>query len=411
MGALAGALAEPPPPGRRLLLVVDQLEEVFAQAPADERDRFLAELARLRRASDHRLLLTMRDDYFYDLRGSSLWPLTEGERLELDPLPDEALGEAVTGPAAKMDVSVEPALVERLLRDAGSEPGMLPALQETMVQLWGKGSRRLLTLDAYRRLGTDSRNGLATALATAADGAYSELSPARRELARRMLLRLVQVGEGRHDTRRQQPWALRSAGDRRRSTPPFAPHPPPPADRSGGEEGSGQDNAGSTCQRGMTRLANLARWSRAEAAVRDQWPTTPGVGRHRAHRTPLPGGRSERGRWAERHPGSSTMSSRSSARERRHDDERPGTASRWPAEGADRRLLVGRRPLCAVVLAGLTTCWTPARPRAREQGRSPTPLPWPPATEGRPPSPTSILLSLPPSKIAPPPRPGGLQTR
>ncbi|HEX7148683.1 MAG TPA: TIR domain-containing protein, partial [Actinomycetota bacterium] len=167
MGALAGVLAEPPPPGRRLLLVVDQLEEVFAQAPADERDRFLAELARLRRASDHRLLLTMRDDYFYDLRGSSLWPLTEGERLELDPLPDEALGEAVTGPAAKMDVSVEPALVERLLRDAGSEPGMLPALQETMVQLWGKGSRRLLTLDAYRRLGTDSRNGLATALATA----------------------------------------------------------------------------------------------------------------------------------------------------------------------------------------------------------------------------------------------------
>jgi hypothetical protein len=74
MGALAGELAEPPPPGRRLLLVVDQLEELFAQAPAGERDRFLAELVRLRKAPATTLLLTMRADFYPDLMGSPLWP-------------------------------------------------------------------------------------------------------------------------------------------------------------------------------------------------------------------------------------------------------------------------------------------------------------------------------------------------
>ena len=214
MGALAGALAEPPPPGRRLLLVVDQLEEVFAQAPARERDRFLAELARVREASEHRLLLTMRADFYGDLMGSALWPLTEAERLELAPLRDERLREAITGPAATVGVYVEPALVERLLTDAAAEPGVLPLLQETMALLWEQRSRRLLTLEAYRRLGGDGRSGLATALATTADAAYASLSPARRAIARPMLLRLVQLGEGRDDTRRQQPVAaLRSAGD------------------------------------------------------------------------------------------------------------------------------------------------------------------------------------------------------
>ena len=168
----------------------------------------------MREASEHRLLLTMRADFYGDLMGSALWPLTEAERLELAPLRDERLREAITGPAATVGVYVEPALVERLLTDAAAEPGVLPLLQETMALLWEQRSRRLLTLEAYRRLGGDGRSGLATALATTADAAYASLSPARRAIARPMLLRLVQLGEGRDDTRRQQPvGALRSAGD------------------------------------------------------------------------------------------------------------------------------------------------------------------------------------------------------
>jgi WD40 repeat protein len=212
--ALAEALAARPAPTERLLLVVDQLEELFAQAPAAERDRFLAELVRLRQAPDCTLLLTLRADFYPDLMASDLWPLAEGERLELGPLRDQALRDAIAEPAAAVGVYVERALVERLLTDAAHEPGVLPLLQETMALLWEHRARRLLTLEAYRRLGGDGPGGLATALVTRADAAFAELGPERQAIARRILLRLVQLGEGRDDTRRQQPVAaLRAVAD------------------------------------------------------------------------------------------------------------------------------------------------------------------------------------------------------
>ena len=52
------------------------------------------------------------------------------------------------------------------------------------------------------------------ALATRADAALASLSPAQRAIARRIFVRLVQLGEGRQDTRRPQPVsALRVPGE------------------------------------------------------------------------------------------------------------------------------------------------------------------------------------------------------
>ena len=75
-------------------------------------------------------------------------------------------------------------------------------------------TRRLLTVSAYEDLGGQGRSGLAAALATRADAALASLSPAQRAIARRIFLRLVQLGEGRQDTRRPQAvGALRAPGD------------------------------------------------------------------------------------------------------------------------------------------------------------------------------------------------------
>jgi hypothetical protein len=55
---------------------------------------------------------------------------------------------------------------------------------------------------------------LQVAIARHADAVLAELPPGQQAIARRILLRLVQFGEGRADTRRQQPVAaLRTAGD------------------------------------------------------------------------------------------------------------------------------------------------------------------------------------------------------
>ncbi len=209
----ADALAE------RLLLFFDQAETIFLLRSKQERALFLALLDRLRRVDRCVVLLAMRADFYADLMTSVLWPLDRGERIEIAPLRSAALREAITRPAAGAGVYLEPVLAERLLRDAGEEPGALSLAQETMVLLWERRTRRLLTVSAYEDLGGQDpagrgRSGLAAALAIRADATLAGLSPAQRAIARRIFVRLVQLGEGRQDTRRPQPiGALRAAGD------------------------------------------------------------------------------------------------------------------------------------------------------------------------------------------------------
>lgn len=192
------------PGARRLLLFFDQAEAIFLLPPKDERALFLALLDRLRRVDKCVVLLAMRADFYADLMTSILWPVGRGERVEIAPLRSAALREAITRPAAGAGVYLEPVLIERLLRDAGEEPGALPLVQETMVLLWERMTRRLLTVSAYEDVGGQDRSGLAAALATRADAALASLSAVQRAIARRILLRLVQLGEGRQDTRRPQ---------------------------------------------------------------------------------------------------------------------------------------------------------------------------------------------------------------
>jgi WD40 repeat protein len=126
------------------------------------------------------------------------------------------LRQAIIRPAEDKDIGVcvETALVERLVADAAGEPGSLPLLQETLVLLWERLERRFLPLRAYAALGDTGRTGLQVALARRADAALSSLTTDQQALARRIFLRLIQFGEGRVDTRRQQiVTALRAAGD------------------------------------------------------------------------------------------------------------------------------------------------------------------------------------------------------
>ena len=101
----------------------------------------------------------------------------------------------------------EPELVERLLSDAASEPGILPLLQEALAQLWERRRLRLVISSDYQALGDADRSGLAVAISRHAEATLHALTPRQRAIARRILLRLISFGEGRADTRRQQPRA------------------------------------------------------------------------------------------------------------------------------------------------------------------------------------------------------------
>jgi hypothetical protein len=197
----------------RVLLIVDQAEAVFTQAPAAEREAFLAAVSALRTGPRSCLLLLLRADFFGELMTSRLWPLGAPERFELATLARPGLRQAIVRPAAAMGVHVEPVLLERLLHDCAQEPGALPLLQETMVLLWRRRARRLLTLAAYEDIAGSHGSILSKALVLHADAALGSLSTGDQVIAERVLLRMVQLGEGRAHTRRQQPLStLRRSG-------------------------------------------------------------------------------------------------------------------------------------------------------------------------------------------------------
>jgi hypothetical protein len=212
-------------PARRLLLVVDQFEEIFTQVhqgetgsdtPQTRRERqteFIKALKQLSVLSTCAVVITVRADFYPDLMDSELWPLG-GERLEITSLQGEELRAAIVKPAATVGVRIEEGLVERLVADAADQPGTLPLLQETLLLLWGRLNGHTLTLASYEQLGRDGRSGLAVALVFKANDAMSRLNPDQQAIARRTFLRLIQFGEGRPDTRRQQALsALRSMED------------------------------------------------------------------------------------------------------------------------------------------------------------------------------------------------------
>jgi WD40 repeat protein len=225
-GALEGEMTEPVAalghllerytPATALLLIIDQLEELFVIASDGQRRDFLAAVRALRADPRCILVFTLRADFYGAFLASSLWTDNEGRisRIDLRPLGSDSLRVAIERPARDVGVYVEPQLMARLLDDAAREPGALPLLQETLFQLWGKRRHHLLALADYRALSNSARTGMAFAVEKHADFVLGRLTLEQKTTAFRILLRLVNFGEGRADTRRQQPRdALRSESE------------------------------------------------------------------------------------------------------------------------------------------------------------------------------------------------------
>ena len=210
------------PTARRLLLIVDQYEELFTVSTGDVTlfQRALLDLVQHQYAS---VLLTIRADFYPDLMSSLLWPEIREHRFEIPPLNEESMSQAIRKPAEKVGVYVEAALIERLVSDARDEPGVMPFVQETMILLWDKIVRRFLPLSAYEALvlprtvygnrNAEEITGLEAAITLHAEAVLSRLDQARQAIARRIFIRLVHFGEGRPNTRRQQPQAALLGGN------------------------------------------------------------------------------------------------------------------------------------------------------------------------------------------------------
>ena len=187
----------------RLVLVVDQFEEVFTACPdAAERDRFAALLIRAAGIPGGRALvvLVLRADFYgrcAELPG--LGAVIDSANVLLGPMGEAAMRSAIEGPAGRADAVLEPGLVDALVTDVAGEPGGLPLLSHALFETWERRNGRTLTLAGYRDAG-----GARGAIARTAEQLYSErLDPGQRSLARELFLALTELGEGTEDTRRR----------------------------------------------------------------------------------------------------------------------------------------------------------------------------------------------------------------
>lgn len=186
--------------GRRLLVVVDQCEELVTMArAATARDGVMTLLAQLLDAHPQQVsvVLTLRTDFEPQFDRSAMAPRWKDARYVVPPMSRADLKAVVDQPASARVLYFDPpALVETLLDDVTNTPGGLPllsfALSEMYVRYVGRqSSDRALTRDDYDALG-----GVVGALRSRADAEYDALDDAHRESMQRLMLRMVAGGTG-----------------------------------------------------------------------------------------------------------------------------------------------------------------------------------------------------------------------
>jgi WD40 repeat protein len=190
------------PEEERVLLVVDQFEEIFTLCHDEgQRRAFIVNIlhAGLNPGGRVVVVITMRADFYPKV---SLYPELAQAVSANDflawPMEEWALAQSIEEPAREVGLELEEGLTDQVLSDLREAPGALPLMEHALLELWERRRGTLLTLEAYRQIG-----GVEGALARRADEVYASLSPEEQSLARQALLRLTQPGEGTEDTRRR----------------------------------------------------------------------------------------------------------------------------------------------------------------------------------------------------------------
>ncbi|UBU10514.1 caspase, EACC1-associated type [Nonomuraea gerenzanensis] len=192
-------------PGRAVL-IVDQFEEVFT-ACRDERERetFIRALAAAcgepAGTAPVVVVLGVRADFFGHCSAHPELLTALEHPLVVGPMAPVHLREVIEGPARLTGLQIEDGLVELLLEELGTAGGsVLPLLSHALLATWQHREGDRLTLVGYRATG-----GISRSLAKTADSTLEHLDLRGRQAARRLLPRLVRLGDGTEDTRRRVP--------------------------------------------------------------------------------------------------------------------------------------------------------------------------------------------------------------
>ncbi|MGW4799041.1 NACHT and WD repeat domain-containing protein, partial [Nonomuraea sp. NPDC004297] len=210
--ALSETLPDAPAEGRepddRVLLVVDQFEELFTLVSDEqERQEFVAALHALTEGPRGAgVIIGVRADYWERCAAYPQFAeaIQDGQAI-VEPMTEPDLRLAITGPAATAGLTIEPGLVETILDElrAGRAPGerfqagALPLLSQALRNTWDRRADGTLTLRGYEESGR-----VRDSVRRTADEVLDRLPPEDRKAALRIFRRLTLITAGGQVARR-----------------------------------------------------------------------------------------------------------------------------------------------------------------------------------------------------------------
>ncbi|MGZ3143501.1 nSTAND1 domain-containing NTPase [Lentzea chajnantorensis] len=160
-----------------LVLLVDDFEKAF------EATGFVTALL-----SCPRVVVAVRSDFRRRCHAHpGLARVLPGNEVLIEPMTAEELRRAVTEPAGQLGVSVETALVARLVADVAAQPA-LPFVSQALIETWRRKRGMTLSLAGYEESG-----GIEHVMAQAAETFFSALDEADQRAVRTVFLRLVSM--------------------------------------------------------------------------------------------------------------------------------------------------------------------------------------------------------------------------
>jgi hypothetical protein len=202
-GAVKGVEAD----GSDQVLVLDQFEELAARDPRLAREQ-LEGIVRLTGSGSVRAVLTVRLATLENLLTPALAEVLDAGTVHVTPLDRANLRETILRPAERAPgLDFEPGLVDRILDDAGAEPGQLPLVESLLRDLWQRREGGRLTWRGYAEAG-----GVVGALAQHAERVVAELAeshadPDFHDRLRRLFTQLAAPDGGGRFVRRPVPSA------------------------------------------------------------------------------------------------------------------------------------------------------------------------------------------------------------
>jgi hypothetical protein len=211
-GPPAPAPRRPGQPGPRLLLVVDQFEQIFTQCRDEgERKAFIAALHAAAttpqgpgQAPAALVILGVRADYEARCADYPELAAAVQDRYLVTAMTERQLRLAITEPARQAGARVTGDLADELLAEVRarhpgtSGSGVLPLLSHALDQAWRSRSGADLTLADYERTG-----GIERAAGDSAQRVYDRLTPGQQAAARDVFTALTAAGTDGADTARR----------------------------------------------------------------------------------------------------------------------------------------------------------------------------------------------------------------